>query len=219
MFDPDALVAILRAFYPVVSVATLRRARAERPESFAGGELFGTHGEKLRLLDGRVYDLIFDVDGPGAAWQAIDVSAGGPETVGPYPLEPGPLGYVDVERFPLPIERHDFEQLVGQAALALGDVDGRLVDAETTIASESSPAPMIAAYERDVGRAGRGLEGQRASVHALDISDVVGETEGLGHVVGAREAEIPNPDEVPPDITVDDPGDVPSEEPPEPPEV
>jgi hypothetical protein len=66
-FDPVALLAMLQAFYPTPSGAALAQARAERPEYFAGGELFGSKGDKLRLGDGRVFDCIFAAGGlPGS---------------------------------------------------------------------------------------------------------------------------------------------------------
>lgn len=64
-FDPSALVAILSAFYPDVSTASLAKARAERPGVFQGGTLVGD-GSQLQLPDGRLFDLI----GP-RGWQVV----------------------------------------------------------------------------------------------------------------------------------------------------
>lgn len=64
-FDPDALLAILSAFYPDVSTASLAKARAERPGVFSGGSLIGD-GSQLQLPDGRIFDVI----GP-SGWQVV----------------------------------------------------------------------------------------------------------------------------------------------------
>jgi hypothetical protein len=78
-FDPAALVAMLRAFYPIVGRAALRRARSERPEYFAGGTLIGSSQTHLQLADGRIFDLILNEGAPQGqtAWQALDVTDGG----------------------------------------------------------------------------------------------------------------------------------------------
>jgi hypothetical protein len=68
-FDPAALLAVLTAFYPIVSVAALAQARSDRPWAFANGALVGD-GSVLQLGDGRQFDLI----GAGA-WQVVGHSA------------------------------------------------------------------------------------------------------------------------------------------------
>jgi hypothetical protein len=57
-FDPVALTAMLRAFYPLASAADLARARRERPEYFGGGRLGGADGTLLELPDGRIYRVM-----------------------------------------------------------------------------------------------------------------------------------------------------------------
>src|SRR5262245_52296451 len=117
-FDPTALLAILLTFYPVVSVAALRLARAERPEYFSGGTLGGSKGEKLTLPDGRIFDLIFAVDGPDEPrWQVIDVTHAGGGVDDAFGLAPGPLRPIDLAAFPTLTPIDTFAPLVG-AALA-----------------------------------------------------------------------------------------------------
>jgi hypothetical protein len=96
-FDPDALLAMLLAFYPTPSAAALRQARAERPDYFAGGTLIGSKGDKLRLGDGRVFDLVFASGGlPGQQrWQVIDVTNDPGSAGDPFALEAGPLTPID----------------------------------------------------------------------------------------------------------------------------
>jgi hypothetical protein len=64
-FDGAALLAILGAFYPVVSIATLVQARADRPSAFSNGALVGD-GDRLQLADGRVFLLMYQ-----GAWVVV----------------------------------------------------------------------------------------------------------------------------------------------------
>jgi len=72
-FSPVALLTMLLTFYPDVSPAALVLARRERPDYFAGGALGGSHGDKLTLPDGTVWDLIYDVENETGDrhWQVI----------------------------------------------------------------------------------------------------------------------------------------------------
>jgi hypothetical protein len=105
-FDAVALLAMLLAFYPTVNASELARARRERPEYFAGGTLLGSKGDKLRLPDGRIFDLIQNAGGlPGQQrWQVIEP---GPSVPEPWPLEAGPLTPIDVDRLPAAAGRGD----------------------------------------------------------------------------------------------------------------
>ncbi len=83
-FDAAALLAMLTAFYPDVSIATLAQARSDRPSYFAGGALVGA-GDRLQLGDGRIFLLIWQgawavvgaTDDPAAAgvWDANRIAA------------------------------------------------------------------------------------------------------------------------------------------------
>lgn len=210
-FDGAALLVMLLTFYPVVSVANLRLARAERPEYFAAGVLFGTHGEKLRLPDGRVFDLIFDVDGPGRRWQVIDVTAGDDGGPSPWPLEPGPLTPIDPELvLPPPIDRA-FEALVSGH---LADVDNstRALDqSREDLASAGDGTEADGVYEESAGAAAAALEDHVRMYDELDPSDVITQTDGLGGRIGDAQTDYPDPEAVAPpdDLPVPDPGPVP----------
>ena len=197
-FDPIALVAMLLTFYPIVSMTALRRARQERPEYFGAGVLFGTVGEKLALPDGRVFDLIFDADGPQRRWQAIDVTAGGETERTPWPLEPGPLTPLDPEAtLPLPMPTH-FEPIVW---FHMGDVDGAergIEGAGSTVAGRMSSEAFDAAYEDTAGRAARALDQELAAIDGLNPSDKARNTEGLERRAEDTIQEYPNPEETAP---------------------
>lgn len=57
-FSLEALIAMLRAFYPMATPADLARARRERPEYFGAGRLIGASGTLLLLPDGRLYEIL-----------------------------------------------------------------------------------------------------------------------------------------------------------------
>lgn len=195
-FDPVALLVMLRAFYPAVSVAALRRAREERPEYFAGGELFGTHGEKFRLPDGRVFDLIYDVDGfsGGPAWQVIEPGPEGPPD--PFPLEPGPLAALDAGLvLPPPLEG-GFLSLagahlgdVGRSADVVGGLVGELVSA-------GSGAGADAVYQGSAGAAERALEQQIRAFGDLNPAGGQANAGGLTGQIADAQRDYPDPDVV-----------------------
>lgn len=203
-FDPAALVAMLLAFYPAVSVAALVRARRERPEYFAAGELFGTHGEKLRLPDGRIFDLIFDVDGPRRRWQAVDVTGEVPGGSESFPLEPGPLEPIDVETvLPPPLEPV-FAALV---AGYLGDVQraaGAIGVAAGDIVAAGNGEDVDGFYGESAGAGEYALEGHLRGFVDLDPSDVIRNTGGLTGVIDDARDDYPDPETTaPPNINVE----------------
>src|SRR4051812_36178944 len=122
---------MLRAFYPEVTPANFALARSVRPEYFAGGVIFGTKGDKLRLPDGRVFDCIVNAGLSVAlrSWapQLVDPTAGGADD--PFALEEGRLTPLD-EDFTLP-PRDDsgFTALVAGELAALEHDDGILAQA------------------------------------------------------------------------------------------
>jgi len=200
-FDGAALLAMLLAFYQPASAANLRRARLERPEYFAGGELFGTHGDKFRLPDGRVFDLLFDADGVagGPRYQVIEPGPGGGEDT--WPLEPGPLEPADAEVLLPPPLDPVFEDLV---ARSIGDVR-RGADHVEQLAGEMASAAAAddvdAVYEDTAGTAERALEMHLAAFDDLAPSDLVGNTEGLGTQIGDAQHEYGDPEvTAPPDL-------------------
>jgi hypothetical protein len=158
-FDAVALLAMLLAFYPTVNASELARARRERPEYFAGGTLLGSKGDKLRLPDGRIFDLIQNAGGlPGQQrWQVIEP---GPGTDDPWPLEPGPLTPIDVTVWAPPRPADDtFESLVSTHLAELAGSDRVLDGARSELAGGADQA--------------RELEDDRALDEGADVVDEI----------------------------------------------
>jgi len=202
-FDPIALLAMLQAFYPVVGPAALARARRERPDYFAGGELVGSSGDKLRLLDGRIFDLIFDVLGPNTRWQAIEVGAGpgAPDVDDPFALEAGPLVPIDLSAWPDTPAPPVFTPLVAGAIQELGASGTILDDASSTIAAHSSPAAFEDAFGRTIEPAATQLAAEGYALDQADPSDVLVQTAAQSSAIDAEAGVY---DEPPPAVI--DPG-------------
>lgn len=219
-FDPIALVAMLQAFYPIVSVDALQRARLERPDYFAAGVLFGSKGEKLRLPDGRIFDLIFAAGGPasGRRWQALDVTddvAGGDD---PFALEEGPLVPLD-EAFTFP-PRSDpgFTALVAGELAALEHDDGILAAAAQPIVEFTGAEDLDASFRRNVDPAAEAHVGTLAALDSDPLTDVLENSAGGAAVIDSMNAEYT--EDPPPDTPEPDPGEPPRDgdggKPPEP---
>lgn len=197
-FDPAALLAMLLSFYPIVSGAELLRARSERPEYFAGGDIIGRHFDALRLPDGRVFDLIFDVDGlPGAQrWQVI-IPGGGGGGDAFFPLEPGALVPMDERQWPRPAPVETFAPLVAEALDELQGADETLWRAGDGVTSGTTPGELLDAFTPID-------DGERARVEqfaGLDLAvpaDVLERSEGHGHRIDASSRDYDEP--APPDI-------------------
>lgn len=217
-FDPVALLVMLETFYPVPSPANLIKARAERPDYFAGGILIGRGPDAMRLPDGRIFDLIFNWDGPGPKrWQVIEPGGGGGEAEA-FPLEPGFLDPIDPVTFPQPTYTPAFEPLLAGALGSLGNVDEQLAGPEARIVAASSPAGFLAGHGATVPRARGETEAQLAAIGGLDVTDVIAATEGQRGEIDGREGDYPDPNAGPGEISTVDPGPTPSD-PEEPPEV
>jgi hypothetical protein len=192
-FDAVALVAMLVAFYPAPTVAHLRRARDERPEYFAGGILFGSAGEKLRLPDGRVFDLIFDAGGAAAHWQALDVTDSGPAPDDLFPLEEGPLVPLDAET-PGPVAPVDsFAALVGAALGSLGPEDGVIAGAHQVLAEASSSDALLGSYSATVGAAEGALADELAAAGTIDTAGLIEASAAISDALEATDAEYDVP--------------------------
>jgi len=211
-FDPWALLAMLNAFYPIVSVANLQRARQERPEYFAGGRLGGSKGEKLFLPDGRVWDLIYAAGGPASAmrWTIQDVTDAAPGAPDPFPLEDGPLAPLDETIvFPMP-GGGSFVSLVAGELEAFGDSDGMLARAAVDATEGAGRVNIEPAFSRLVGPA---HEHHHAMRQALDNDDPAEELEAAGLTRDTIDATITEYDEEPPDdLNEPDPGDPPRDD-------
>lgn len=198
-FAPAALLAMLLTFYPIVSVANLQIARRDRPEYFAGGTLFGTTGEKLRLPDGRVFDLIFDASNPDPArrrWQVIAASGAG-DSGGLFPLEAGPFTPIDESAWPAPHAVPVFVPLVASAYASLGDADGLFGQASSTLVAASSSAALQSVFSDTINRAEDRVDSSRNNLTAADPSDVIVASGGQVPAIASREDEygVDVPDE------------------------
>lgn len=218
-FDPIALLAMLLAFYPAVSSEALARARAERPDYFAGGTLTGSHGDKMVLPDGRGFDLIFDVENAGGNrhWQVIESGGPGGEAPSPWPLEPGPLTPIDGTRFPAPAPLSVFAPLVAAALDELGDPDTGLHLVVDAITRASSPADLESSYAATIAGADGIIVGQHSMLNGIDPSDIVRNHDALGGTIDVHDHDYDEP--IPPDPPgVPDPGPAPGPDVPQPPD-
>jgi hypothetical protein len=182
-FSADALLAMLLAFYPVVGPAALARARQDRPDYFASGTLIGRYGDALKLPDGRIFDLIFDVLGPGMKWQVLEDTGdgAGSELDDPFALEEGPIVPIDESAWPEPAPVPVFGPLVADRLRELGASD-EIIGHAYTIASEGAAATRIEnGFSGTIG----GAEGLIGPNHAaLDTMSPADELVLLGGHVG-----------------------------------
>lgn len=211
-FDPVALVAMLTVFYPIVSVENLQRARAERPEYFAGGVLFGSKGDKLRLPDGRVFDLIFAAGGPasGRRWQALDVTddaAGGDD---PFALEEGPLVPLDDSAVTIPRSDPAFTALVAGELAALEHDDSILAAAAQPVIEFTGADDLDHAFGEFIDPADEAHGGTLAALDSDPITDVLESSAGGAAVVDSMSGEYT--EDPPPDTPEPDPGDPPGDD-------
>lgn len=217
-FDPIALVAMLTAFYPVVSAAELARAFRARPEYFAGGRLTGSKGDKLVLPDGRVWDLIYAAGGPASArrWQALDVTNDPPAPDDPFALEDGPLVPLDEDLVIFPPSGETFEALVAGHLAEFGDSDGLLFRAAQDVTEFDGARRLDTDYARLMDPA---REAHADFERALDGADLSDALEAAGDAAKVIDATSPEYDDPPPaDLPEPDPGDPPADgAPPSPP--
>jgi hypothetical protein len=205
-FDAIALLVMLRAFYPAVSVAQLQRARVERPEYFAAGRLGGSKGEKLFLADGRVFDLILAAGGPasGQRWQVLDVTNDVGAGDDPFALEEGPLAFLDAFQEVPPIAADKFQSLVAGELAAFGASDDVLHMAGVAIAEFDGPLDLETASTELLGPA---EEHHAAMREALDLDDPAEELEAAGLTRNTIDASLTEFDEdAPADVDEPDPG-------------
>lgn len=193
---------MLLAFYPVVGPAALRRAREERPDYFAGGEVRGTEGDKLWLGDGRKFDLIFQVNTPGQAWQVLELfgvdGAAAPDD--PFRLEDGPLVPFDLSAFPRPPREDTFTPIAADAAGELATVDGALHLAHTTIAEAADPAALDALDVDGGGDLDSAIEGAHRLLDDADPGPLLATTNSHDAAITANESDLNEfePGEMPP---------------------
>lgn len=199
-FDPIALLAMLQAFYPIVGPAALARARRERPDYFSAGEIIGTSGDKLRLPDGRIFDLIFDVNGPFTRWQAIEVGTGpgGPDVDDPFALEAGPIVPIDLSAWEPTASVPVFQTLVAGHLAALGASEDILGHAAADVARSGDPGPIQDAWARTMDPAIERLAAEGFALDAADPSSELLTLAGQSSAADAHAGEFTEP--APPEI-------------------
>ncbi len=202
-FDPMALLVMLLTFYPIVSPSALAQARRERPDYFAGGVIIGTHGDALRLPDGAVWDLIFDVDGPARRWQAIIPSGapGGAAGDAVFPLEPGPLSPVDLDAIPRPAPPDTFGPLTAQALGNVGASDALIGGAQARIADAASSRALESVFADTIGPADGAVSEELGALYASVPDDVLARSHEHGGAIEANIGEYSEP--APPPISTD----------------
>lgn len=196
-FDGVALLAMLLAFYPLVSSGELARARRERPEYFAAGELFGSKGDKLKLPDGRVFDLILNAGGlPGSQrWQVIEPGPGGDDP--DFALEPGPLTPIDAGDDAAPAPSTDFEQLVAGALEQLGASDAVLAGAGQRVSDDAGTIAIEDGGAGDLDELDAAAAEMDRSRSAEELADVIGQVDALSGAIDSTDSEY---DEAPPEL-------------------
>jgi hypothetical protein len=205
-FDPDALVAMLKAFYPVVSGAAFAQARSERPSYFGGGVIFGSKGDKLRLPDGREYDCIIGAGGPASLrqwWCAlIDPSDTGGDD--PFALDDGPLVPIDEDMPIFPGGEPGFEVLVVDAIRDFDGADDRLDRAAGDVVEFTGADELENSYADLVEPAAENHDRIREALDSDDPIDVIDATNNHdSEIDAAREDYV---EQAPPDIAETDPG-------------
>jgi hypothetical protein len=200
-FDPNALLAMLLAFYPIVGPAALEQARRERPEYFANGEIMGTNRDRFQLADGRVFDCIFGASGPSDQWrwQVIELVAGPELPPDPFLLEAGPVRPIDESAYQFPPYGDVFGALVRGGLAELPAVDQRFDAATSTITQvliggidPARDAPLIAL-------AGEPGAFDAALVQAIPDVELGASHEQSGEAAGTRhDFDEALPDEIEP---------------------
>jgi hypothetical protein len=205
-FDPDALLAMLLAFYPTPSAAALAQAYRERPDYFAGGTLIGSKGDKLQLGDGRVFDLIFAAGGlPGQQrWQVIEATDTPGASDDPFALQRGPL----IQIFPWDAGfwagRSAFESYVAGELGALAGTEGQLDGAAAPVLAFDGAGALEDSFARLVDPAAEAHGNIRRALDEDDPIDELGAAADQSGVPGNEGAQYV--DDPPPDLPVDDPG-------------
>jgi hypothetical protein len=210
-FDSDALLAMLLAFYPKPSGASLRRARAERPEYFAGGTLIGSSSTHLQLPDGRIFDLVFDEGSARARWQVLydDPNDPGGDDGDPFALEQGPLDFVDETIVIFPDVTDPFEGLVSDALRPLSGADGVLDAVSEAAKAADGSADLDGSYAALVEPAARAHEVIRVALDGDEFSDELRAADDQSNVPPIASTELDEPP--PPDVPEPDAGEPPPE--------
>ena len=205
-FDAVAFVAMLMAFYAEVTPANFVKARAERPEYFAGGVIFGSKGDKLRLPDGREFDCIINAGMPVQfrSWAAQLIDPSAPGDADPFPLEDGPLVPLDetlVLPAPAPTE---FTDLVAGQLAEFGASDDQLEHAGAAVVEFGDGTALGDAFDGVVEPAATHHQAFRTALDGDDIADEIAITEAQGGDVQTQKTALD--EDAPPDLQEPDPG-------------
>lgn len=196
-FNSLALLVMLRALYQDVSPASLRRARYERPEYFAGGELAGAAGDRLRLADGREFSLIAGGDGPAPSWDIHMVA--GPRGDATYPLEAGPLTPIDPSQFPTFTGEPVFSPLLASYLAELERAEQTIGVREADMTRVSDPAPLEEELRAHAGAGERTLEDHIRAFEDLNPSALRASSDGIVGRIDDTQSRYPTPGDNEPD--------------------
>ena len=180
-FDRVALLAMLVTFYPEVSRANLELAYRERPEYFAGGVLFGTNGEKLRLGDGRFFDLAYDAWGPRRRWQVHEIVAGEESAPNPFPLEEGllvPFSMNPVIPTMPGAFASPFVSVVAEGAAQLGAENQLLGTIGGNVAVAAAPEQLADIAGDDIAQLAGAVDAEGSAWSVMDPAGVIERTGG-----------------------------------------
>lgn len=206
-FDPGAVLALLQAFYPVVSPAALAQALAAHPDTFGYGVITRPNGDKIQLPDGRIYDCIVNSGGrPGTTfWSCSYVDPtdpGGPDD--PFALEDGPLAYLDENLQVFSGSGRSNVDVVAEQLAPLAGADGVLDGAGQAIVTFDGAAQVDGAYNALVAPAREVHAGVVDTFDQADPSSVIDATNSHdGEIDSARGDYVEDP---PPPTDEPDPG-------------
>jgi hypothetical protein len=209
-FDQVALVAMLLADYPAVSSAAFARARVEQPAYFAGGVIFGSKGDKLRLPDGREFDCIVAAGGPAAdrRWQCALIDPNAPGVDDPFALDDGPLAPLELEPVTLG-GGESFEAMTARAFDDLRGADDALAGITVDVAAGDIGDRLEGSYRDNIEPAAAAHDGIRAALDEDDPIDVVAATGSHDGAIDQARNDYTEP--APPDSPEPDPGSPPGD--------
>lgn len=204
-FDPVALWVMLLTFYPQPIPANITRALIERPEYFAGAAQIGTSGDAIRLPDGRIFDLIFNVgalDG-SSRWQVIipGATVNDPNRI---ELVAGPLAPIDVAgAVPVHLDPR-FAELAGFHLAQVAGGEGAIAGRAGELAAAADPREMQEAFDAANYDGERALYNHLATFGELDPSAGIAATSDRGTVITDAQSDYPDPDAAaPPDFPIE----------------
>lgn len=192
-FDPVALLVMLQAFYPTVSRANIDRARAQRPEYFAGGVLYGPEHDILLLPSGTVYFLVSAGWYPWSHWKIERRADYDDPEPDPFPLEEGPLPYLEWLDAPPLGNQGVFEAMVGGAMESLGAVDALLDDAGQRVTEGGAAVVAMDAGGTEFDDVDTTVAEIDSAHSAQELADVVAQADGISGAIESTDADYDEP--------------------------